>query len=615
VPTVRCVRHNPADPESGLKLFSNGVIQPFGNAIAPSDWEIPSTFTDTSAWDMQVIDYTTPALYVLSGRGTIFAVGGVTPATGFQDSGGFAIFRAIHMNPAGNGTGYEVDVRGRWWAVGTPRPANIGGPLTLVDPDQAGGIDWGKDIYADSVLDYASKRWAMLSTAGHLVSAPFTLTVTSPVRDLTLTESMYRALVFQEAGFPAGHTAGYIARRDGALFPFDSPEYTAAMAIGPFPNQDVIVDLAVISDGKSGRPLILEEATRDGRRKRVVVSSPPTITVAVDPAGPVTTTTRPTVTWTYTDPDGDAQASAEVRLYPDTGLTPVLPPSTGMIASWTVTGGLVFSQQIDRDLANGDYWAYVRATDTAGDTSDWEVVAWTQNVTPPPTPALTAVDPDSGTWATSVTVTAGTGTGAGFSGALEFSDDDGTTWERLADPIAYPSSGTKAVTFDDIEAPFNRTRLYRAQTVNALLGSAYSSSSGAILQSEDWVVTNPRTGDGSDVDAVPEWSHRRPSGGAALRAVGRRNAIVVRDAAGVGGRTFALTLHTANHAEHDALDALVGAGETLQIRNPFGESIYFGVVDDIDATLMDGAAPEPTEVTEAGYKHTHVLQAVEVDRP
>jgi hypothetical protein len=151
---VRCSLPNPADPSSGLKLFSNGVIQPWGNAIAPQDWTPPSTWSDTSARDMCIIDFTTPSGYVMSSRGSIFGFGAVVPATNFQDTGSFATMRKLIANPAGNGTGYQIDVRGIWYAYGTPRPANIGGPLVLVASAQAGGIDWGADIFADAVMDY-----------------------------------------------------------------------------------------------------------------------------------------------------------------------------------------------------------------------------------------------------------------------------------------------------------------------------------------------------------------------------------------------------------------------------------------------------------------------------
>jgi hypothetical protein len=616
---VRCSLPNPADPSSGLKLFSNGVIQPLGNAIAPQDWTPPTKWTDTSARDMCIIDFTTPSGYVMSSRGTIFGFGAVVPATNFQDTGSFATMRKLIANPAGNGTGYQIDVRGIWYAYGTPRPANIGGPLVLVASAQAGGIDWGADIFADAVMDYPSKRWAMLSTAGHVVSNPFTVTMTTPVRTLTLNESMYRALAFQVANFPPGSTGGYIARRDGALFPFDSPQYTPAMAIGRFPNQDVVVDLSVLSNGIGGNPLQLEEATSDGRRAPVTVSTPPTIVVSVAPFSSgttVSTTTKPTASITYTDPEGDAMAKSVYRWFPSAtyGAGGFDPATSVAFDETTVTDRNVFQAQTNKDLANGTWRAYVRATDAAGDVSAWAFKQFTMSVTVPPTPAVTAALPDSGTWTTSVTVTAGGGTAAGFSARCEFSDDGGATWDTLADPVPYPASGPKVVTIADIEAPFNRSRSYRALTVNDLLSSAASSGVTAVLQSDDWVLTDPTTGVGGDVEAIPEWGHHRPSGGTALHAVGRKNAIVSRTAAGVGGREFALTVRTRNHAQFDALETLVDPGRTLQLRNPFGESLYVGIVEDIDTSLVEVAGSE-FEITELGYFHHTVLQVVQVDRP
>lgn len=614
---VRVAKPNPADPSSGLKLLSSGVIVAYGNAIPPSDWEIPEGFTDNSAQDMVVIDWLTPSGYVLSWTGAVFAFGGATPATGFQNTGRFHIWRKLIMNPAGNGQGYEMDVRGRLYRFGPTLPPFVGHHESVtVSGSLAGGIDWGEDIAVDIHMDWSTKRYAILSDRGHLYSPDFTITWNpADVRPLQEGRSLYRALAFTNPAIPVGDTPGYISTYTGRVFSFNSAEVIRAFAA--YPDRDVVVDLNVTSDGRAGRPLILELATNFGSRNDLVVSVAPTV-VLTQPAATVTTTTRPTIVWSYSDPDGDAQASASVKLYEDTGgSTPIEPPDDGvLVEEWTVTDRGTFTVDPTVDLANGDYWVYARATDTAGDSSAWDVQAFTQNVTLPPAPSVAVVsDPDP--WVNAITVTAAGGTAEGLSVHLEYSDDEGEVWGTVAGATAvpYPTSGPKVVDISDWQAPFNRHRIYRAFTVQVdpYITSAASDSISAMVVSDEWVLTDAATGDGMPVSVVPEWSDTRDSGGAAHFPIGRSTAVVTRT--GLRSRSMGLTIRTLDHDAYDRLDTLLAAGTTLLLRNPFEDLLFVGVVGDISRSMIDGLAPEPTEVTEMRHAFVWSVSVVEVERP
>jgi hypothetical protein len=621
---VRCVRPNPADPTSGLKLLSSGMIQAYGDAIPPADWEIPEGWTDHSARDMHVIDHLTPSGYVLSHTGTIWEFGGVTPAVGFQNTGAFHIWRAITMNPAGNGQGYEWDVRGRAYRFGPTLPPYLSALSGVtVSGALAGGIDWGQDIFTDVHLDWSTKRYAVLSNRGHLVSPSFTITWdpddTRPLQD---GRSLYRAMAFVNPAIPVGDTAGYVTTYTGRIYGFNDAEHIRPFAV--YPDRDVVIDLNVLSDGRAGRALILEVATDFGSRNDLTVSVEPEI-VVIAPSASTTTTTRPSIIWEFTDADGDAMARADVKLFSSAqyGAGGFDPATSDALSEWTVTDPGTFRVDIDFDLPNASYRAYVKATDTAGDSSGWEYKAFTVTVTKPPVPTLVA-DTDSGTWTTTVTVTAGVGTGADFSAILEYSDDPDATnsdpgdegWIEIG-TVAYPTSGAKVVVFEDVQAPFNLYRTYRARTVNAELSvsSEWEDSNlvEALLVSEQWVLTPADSNDGMAVSIIPEWSDTRDSGAVAHYPVGRSTAVVTRTI--VGSKTRQLAVRTLNRDGHDLLDGMLTAGTTLLLRSPYRHAEFVSVVGEIERSMLDGVAPEPDEVTEMRFAHVTTFSVVEVARP
>lgn len=522
------------------------------------------------------------------------------------------------MNPAGNGQGYEMDVRGRVYRFGPSLPPTIGGPYSSGDANVAGGVDWGRDIATEFLLDWATKRWAILTVNGHVTSNPFTVTFDAgTTRPLVLNDSLYRAMAFRNPSFPPSDTAGWVVTRDGRPYSFNGAD--VIVPLSPFPNQDVVRDLNVISDGLAGRPLILEEALSNGNRFPITVSSPPIVNVTVLPApvgGNITTTTRPIVAFDYTDPDGDAMASARVRLFTSAqyGAGGFNPATSTALAEWAITDPLTFSQQIDLDLANGAYRAYVQATDSAGDVSLWAFIGWTQNVTRPGAPIVTT-DPDSETWTTTVTATAAVGVTAGMTGVIEYSDD-GSPWEPVRGafaPIVYPTSGPKTITVVDWEAPFNVHRSYRARTLSAdgTVSSLPSATVDEIVISAEWVLSVPTTGVAASIAYVPQRSDTRDSGGVALQPIGRTGAVVVRS--GAKAKAVPAKVRTMDRAEHDAFEAIVDAGTSLQLRSPY-ESMYVAVVGDIERTFLE-VAPDASETQVFAFAHEHSLSFVEVERP
>lgn len=614
---VRRVVRNPANPEQGMKLWSSGLIQPFGGAPTPA-WEIPEGFTDRSAQDLVIIDWLTPSGYVLSWTGRVFHFGGVTPASNFVVTGpAFPIWRRLVMNPAGNGQGYTMDFRGRIYRGGPTLPTNVGGSAGTNSDQLAGGIDWGKDIARDLWMDWSTRRYVILSGHGDLYSPNFSFTLDPDApRPYERDRDLYRALGFVDPTLPPGGTAGWLVTMGGRTYGFNGAEKVPTTPL--FPNEDAIVDFNVVSNGAGGAPLILEYAHRDGRRPSRIVSDPPSIDfLGPDAGSTVTTTTRPRISWDYSDPEGDAQARAEVRLF--TAAQVAAPgfsvATTEPFLAWDLRDATTFYVEPDVDLPNGGWKVYGRVTDTAGDRSTWDTQTWTQGVTPPPAPSITTTDqPDS--WSILLTVTAGGGTGSGLAATVEFSDDDGTTWEtvRGGEAVPYPTTGPKVLSVVDREAPLNLARLYRARTVKVdpALTSAPSASALGLVGSEDWVLSNPVTGEALSLALEPTFVYRRPSGAAARRPLGRRASVVTR--LGIGGAEMSLTIRTMNRAEKEAVDSLLEANATIQLRDPYRRSWYLGIVGDLETEMME-VAPAPGEETEFAFAHKDKIEVVETERP
>lgn len=138
----------------------------------------------------------------------------------------------------------------------------------------------------------------------------------------------------------------------------------------------------------------------------LVYNEAPVVTVTA-PAATVTTTTRPTIVASYTDPENDTLDQYRVKVFTAAqasivGFDPETSPSTwdsGVVtpATTIVSGGSI-SQQVGIDLPNNTtYVAYVKAADvgSAMRYSAWAASAsFLLSVTPPAAPSIVAT-PDS----------------------------------------------------------------------------------------------------------------------------------------------------------------------------------------------------------------------------
>jgi hypothetical protein len=620
---VTRVRLNPADPTQGYKLWSSGLVQSIGTA-PPVVWDVPETFSATSARDLVIIDWLTPSGYILSHTGRVFDFGGVSPAVGYQNTGNFHIWRRLVMNPFGNGAGYEMDFNGRIYRFGSVLPPNVGGDAGTNSFGLAGGINWFGDWARDLHMDWATKRYAILHGRGIIYSPSFSITYdpadTRPLQD---TRDLYRFLMFVNPQIPVGDTAGYLGTYTGRIFGFNAAEHIRPFPI--WPDRDVAVGGEVKSDGRAGRPLILRIEHRDGPHREITVSSPPDLNW-IGPTGTITTTNRPEAQWEFLDAEGDAPALTRIRLFRDDQyLAGGFDPATSVaLEEWSITDAATFSVTPSFDLRNDTYRFYGWTRDSAGeDSGDWEMVQFTVNVTPPPTPSIiAAADPDS--WLIHLTVSAGVGTANGLAALIEYTDDpdvanvvdsDGL-WQPVvgATAVPYPTSGPKVVEHDDWQAPFNRSRRYRARTVQVSprITGGLSSVASDIVVTDEWVLSDPSTGAAMEVLVRPPFTYTRDSGTAVHRTLGRTTAVATR--LGIRSAEFDLIVATEDREEFEALEDLVTGGTTLQLRDPYRRSLFTSIVGTISTTMQE-IGPAPDETTEFAFAHEHTLTLAEVARP
>lgn len=202
------------------------------------------------------------------------------------------------------------------------------------------------------------------------------------------------------------------------------------------------------------------------------------------PTGSITST-RPTVTWTYSSPDSQPQQSFQVGVYTAaqvaaTGFSPLV--TTPLQGS-----GLVLSENLQwtlpSDLTDGSYYAYVQAL------SRWDgpgtfptsiaSTSWTRAsapASPPPAAVLNSVSFDSTNNRVAVTFSPGVGTPVATAYTVQASRDGGVTWLQANGNPSIPSltlispSGSAPFTVYDYVAPINVTSQYR---VIAYAGSPY----------------------------------------------------------------------------------------------------------------------------------------------
>lgn len=202
----------------------------------------------------------------------------------------------------------------------------------------------------------------------------------------------------------------------------------------------------------------------------VTGSAPPQVGVT-SPIGQIGDTTRPLVTWVFSDADGDVQSHVEIKIF-DSATYSASNFSPDGSAPLFTTGKIAYSDQAfapDFDLSDSaTYRVYVRVTQALGGlTSNWSFSEFTIALTPPQIPKISVVEDNEGG---RILVSAeATYVGIEYDATntwftFEFSDDD-VTWTvvRGAEKVRPTSTAPFTATVYDYEAPIAHTRFYRVK--------------------------------------------------------------------------------------------------------------------------------------------------------
>lgn len=127
----------------------------------------------------------------------------------------------------------------------------------------------------------------------------------------------------------------------------------------------------------------------------VVTTAQPTVTVTA-PSGTVTTTSFPSVVWTYTDTDGDPQSAYQIKIFDSTvyGGAGFSPDTSTALVDTGVVASTNNGATLETDLADATtYRAYVRVAQSVSGSnyfSNWAYSQFSIDVDAPAPPSISA---------------------------------------------------------------------------------------------------------------------------------------------------------------------------------------------------------------------------------
>lgn len=335
-------------------------------------------------------------------------------------------------------------------------------------------------------------------------------------------------------------------------------------------------------------------------------------------ASSVTTTTRPVVTWTYTDPESDAQERYRVKIFTTAqysigGFDPETSPNTwdsGEVtsAATSVTCGV--------DLTNTvTYRAYVKVADVSsnGRYGVWDNNTFTINVTPPPVPTLTVTAQVANATGprTKLDIVRVAGPPATTFLVIEYLDAGQTVWQpvRGASRISNVPDGT-TFTIYDYEGTPDVQRSYRAKAILAApsdIASAYTATQNVTLSFPDWWIKDVVGVDTSNYKpefSGPVFTRSENEEQAKFLPLGRKNAVILRGV--IRGEELVLPFVCTTLAQWQAFQTVRALQRPILLQRGYTSEQWY-------------VSLGPTrEITEAGYDPNYKqfsITATVVDKP
>lgn len=314
----------------------------------------------------------------------------------------------------------------------------------------------------------------------------------------------------------------------------------------------------------------------------VDIITKPTTTVTA-PTGTITTTSRPGVTWTYSDVDGDPQTYYQLRVFTSAQYGAVgfnVETTTPFWDSGALSGDNT-TGSIAALLPNGTYRVYVRTGKTVSSApywSNWAFSQFTVNVVPPTAPTLTLNHlVNEGR----VTISALGAAPTGFASQyfeLERSTDQ-STWVQVRGGDALLPDNIGLIATSDYEAPRGNTVYYRARAVGIIGTDVYTSAWGttaSVVVANDgkwWFkpIANPEISV-KDVRVSPGFDETVIEAVGVFRPFGRSSALVVTG--GLQGYDGTFMVSAVGASEWAALEPVVTSTGIVYVETPLGTSKY-----------------------------------------
>jgi hypothetical protein len=406
-------------------------------------------------------------------------------------------------------------------------------------------------------------------------------------------------------------------------------------------------DIAVTGWGDAGDPASFEVLDKLGAVHKWSASTPPTVAI-LTPSAVLTDTTRPVITWSYSDPEGDAQAEFSVGIFTPAvyqladfnpskhraqalffvdRLTPgplnaagFVQPNDSLLPNQPYSANVAGRRGVmpDVDLANNStYRIYVAAKDSSNLWSNWAVLELTTDYILPDTPTLTATsDPTNA----AVTLVAGNlpiNTGL----IIEYLEDGAWVPVRATNPYVLPPLTT--YTCKDYEAPLATLRTYRARNIANPNQDVHLSSepspevSASPLAynafSETWWIKVPMNPSlNMSVNKAVGFDFQKRTKSAVVEPAGERYAVVLSD--GAKGYEGSLNIYALTGADFRGIEKILDSDARCLVQSPDGLHNRYVKFDQPTfrqkrEIVTDGAAQN------VAHGHDISLHWVEVRRP
>lgn len=318
----------------------------------------------------------------------------------------------------------------------------------------------------------------------------------------------------------------------------------------------------------------------------VDVANQATVTISA-PTGTITTTAKPDVSWSITDPDGDVQSYYQVKVFNAVTYSAAGFDPTTATASWTSGQvlGTDVSTTVGDYLANATYRCYIRTAKTINGVafwSGWAYSTFTINLSPPTVPTLTTAY-TSGENKVTLTATGAAPTGfASQTFEIQRTADAGVTWSAVRYAGALVPTGSYAVSIVDNEPPRGITVGYRVRSVGTsgvnVQASAWSATTNVVTVNDGtWVfkTIQPTAIVATNVGVIGPDDWDQPEQIGVFSPLTRTYPVVVSSA--LQATIGSYKIITTTSAQQTALEPLVAYQGTLLVLTPFGDQKYIRI--------------------------------------